>query len=119
MNSKTEEDKTKGTETTGNKKSSQSFGFDDMPGMMNACCMDVNESGNLMGRSCKSFIGAMWWLTLMPLIFAGAALLLGYYLRPESIRVLWMVGWGSVIGIGVLGLISVRILRTKFNFHSK
>ena len=117
MNSQTDEEKSKGTETKSTNKTNQAFSFDDMSRMMNTCCMGRNGSDNMMGRCCKSFIGVMWWFALIPLIFAGSALLLGYYLNSDSIRVLWMVGWGSVVGIVILGMITMRIFWTKFNLN--
>jgi type IV secretory pathway VirB2 component (pilin) len=118
MSSQKYEKKSKGTESkvkTGNKRFSSP---DEMGRMMKACCPGMDGSDNMMARCCKSFMGAMRWLALIPIIIAGAALLLGYYLSPDSVRVLWMVGWGSVIGIAILCLILVRTLRGRFSMRN-
>jgi hypothetical protein len=121
MKSQTDEEKSKGTETNGNTKTNRSFSSDDMTSMMNACCMGGDGSKNMMGsmgRYCRSFMGAIWWFALIPILFAVSALILGYYLSPDNIVVLWMVGWGIALGIGILGLIAMRIFITRFRLSS-
>ena len=121
MNNQKNKEKSRPTESEKDSQTSQSYWSDNMSQMMNTCCMggkgSMNRMGS-MGQCCRSFMKMFWWFALIPLLFAGSALLLGYYLSAESILVLWMVGWGIVLGIGILTLIAIRIFYARFHLPS-
>ena len=60
--------------------------------------------------SCKAKIRYVPWF---PLILGIVFLLLGYFLDPTTIRVLWMLGAGLIVGLGVIGLMAVRSMAAK------
>jgi len=120
VNYHTNEEKAAKKQSEEKSQSSQLFPSGNMMKMMQACCQGGNEASNIsrsMRQCCRPCMGAMRWFLLMILLFAGAALLLGYYLSPDSILVLWMIGWGIVLGFGIVGFITFRILYAKFRFR--
>ena len=117
MNNQAKEERTEHRESEKKGQTSQSFSSRNMMRMMNACCHEEAGSSNTMRsmrQCCRSCLGAMRWFLLVLLLLAGSALLLGYYLNPDSILVLWMVGWGIVFGLGMIAFITMRIFSARF-----
>ena len=53
------------------------------------------------------------YFPLVPVIMGTVFLLLGYFLSPEATRVLWMVGAGLIMGMGLFGLIAINRMAGK------
>ena len=53
------------------------------------------------------------WCPLIPVILGIVFFLLGYYFNAEIIRVLWMIGSGIMIFMGLLCLIMMNIMMRK------
>ena len=64
-------------------------GSESMSGMMTKCCEHAKSA-------CR-------WFPLIPILLAGSAFLLGYYLNPEAVRMLWLTFSGLVILVGIVG----------------
>ena len=67
-------------------------------------CCDGGETPKDMGKcfsKCRYF-------PLFPVVVGTIFLLLGYFLNPEVTRMLWMIGGGLIVGLGLIGLIVIR-----------
>ena len=79
-----------------------------------ACCSTDEESGEgsgWCGEEMPNFMGrcfsAFRFFPLFPVLIGVCFLALGYLLSPETVRVLWMVGAGMFVMMGLFGLIVV------------
>jgi hypothetical protein len=77
-----------------------------------ACCSsdaDRSEGSGWSGEGMPRFMGkcfsACRYFPLVPVIMGAGFLALGYFLSPEAVRVLWMVGAGIIVVMGLLGLL--------------
>jgi flagellar motor component MotA len=59
------------------------------------------------------------WCPLIPLVVGITALLLGYFLDPETIRTIWMIGASLVVLMGICGLVMMGVMKRKFTSGSK
>ena len=68
-------------------------------------CMDD------MKARCGERMKACKWIPLFSVVLGASALLLGYFLNPESVRALWLVISGGVVLVGILGLVLMRSIQ--------
>ncbi len=86
------------------------------------CCPDIGNADSSRfngaemphamakcGNYCRYFL-------LFPAILGIIFLVLGYYLSPEVIRALWMIGAGMVAGMALLGVLAARRMATGNGF---
>lgn len=76
------------------------------PGMFEAmgrCCGSMNQPGD-SGSMMAGCMKMCRWFPLVPVIFGIALLLLGYYLDPSIVRILWLVAAGFIVVLGTFGL---------------
>ena len=86
------------------------FGWQGMPEAMAKCCSGMSKSGD--SRSMMAGCMRMCrWFPVIPVIFGIAFLLLGYYLDPSIIRVLWILFAGLMIMMGTFGLVLMGRIR--------
>jgi len=78
------------------------------------CCSDVSNAGCACSSS-KEWPDAMTscfsycrYFLLFPVILGIILLALGYYLSPEVIRAMWLVGAGMAVGMGLLAALVMR-----------
>lgn len=72
---------------------------------MNAACAKMMEK---MGECpCAK---AIRWLPLVPVLLGVGLFLLGYYLDPGTVRILWLVAAGLVATLGVLGFVVASLI---------
>ncbi|MFC1764892.1 hypothetical protein ACFL6U_22830 [Planctomycetota bacterium] len=78
------------------------------------CCQgfDDTDSGihsdtDMQHSMAKCFSCCRYFL-LAPIILGITFLLFGYYLNPEVIRALWMIGAGMAVGMGLFGALAMR-----------
>jgi len=94
-------------------KNEKNIGFDSCP------CFDEQNEGTSFMKKCmtKCMSGAKWFL-LIPGVILILIFLLGYFLDPEMVRVLWLVITGALIVLGstfyVLMNIWARGLKAEF-----
>ena len=102
MNSESKEEQTRGKTPREKARKERVFWAEGMPKMMAECCRGKAWDGSAnmprtMARCCKPMMRACRWFLLIPIVLAGAALLLGYYLSPVTVRVLWLAISGTVV----------------------
>ena len=89
--------------------------FDSCP-----CFDELEKDKNSKKRSMmKCMKGARWFL-LLPGAFIVVAFLLGYFLDPAALRVLWLIITGALLVIGTTFLIAINFwvkgIRKKSGF---
>ena len=86
---------------------------------MTGCSPDANRMGAFgwraegmpsFMRNCSSMCR---YFPLVPVIMGAGFLALGYFLSPESVRVLWMVGAGIAVVMGLFGLVVVGRIASR------
>jgi len=83
------------------------------------CSTDADSKGAFGWRSegMPSFMGKCFsvfrYFPLVPVIMGAGFLALGYFLSPESVRVLWMVGAGIAVVMGLFGLVVVGRIASR------
>jgi hypothetical protein len=82
---------------------------DSMAETMANCCGDAQteSSGgkNATMSRCSKGMKIFGWLPSIPVLFGVVAILLGYFLSPEGVRILWLIVSGTVLFVGLLGFI--------------
>ena len=68
----------------------------------NMSCCGKRDTGE-MSDCCKSMKGCRWF-PLLPIIFGVAFLFSGYCLDAEITRILWIIGAGLIVLVGLFGL---------------
>ena len=83
------------------------------------CCPDQGETKSASGcgegiaKGMDKCFSKCRYLPLVPIVLGSAFILLGYLLTPAVIRVLWMVGAGLVVAMGLFGLIIAQRIVVK------
>jgi hypothetical protein len=95
------------------------------PELWAECCSDVgNEEPGRFGGADMSSAMAMCFnrcrvFLLFPVILGTAFLLLGYFLSPEVIRVLWMIAAGLMASMALFGAIAMRRIPARSDFPGR
>ena len=77
----------------------------------NSGCCDNKDGENSMARCMAKCRHVPWFPVVLGTIF----LLLGYFLNPEVLRVLWITGAVLVAATGVIGLIAIHRMAASGN----
>lgn len=77
--------------------------------MMANCCVGVSAKGSagmkaMMSECCKK-MKVFRLFPVIPMALGVIAFLLGYFVGGEIIRILWLIMSGTVVLVGLLGLI--------------
>ena len=85
----------------------------------NCPCLDKENVNNKFQNQgmMKCMKGAKWFL-LIPGVIAVLAFLLGYVLRPEYVKILWLIITGSLVVLGTIFYVSMNIMRLKPHMNS-
>ncbi len=77
-------------------------------------CMEGNDEKNDLPKQgmMKCMKGARWFL-LIPGALITLAFLLGYFLEPATLRMLWLVITGTLLTIGAIFYIIMNIWTNK------
>ena len=83
------------------------------------CSPDADSKGAFgwrsegMPRGMGKCFSVCRYFPLVPVIMGAGFLALGYFLSPESVRVLWMVGAGIAVVMGLFGLVVVGRIASR------
>lgn len=110
MNSQNKDEEIRDPKTNGKERKEPWSWPEGMPETMTKCCESMAGGGarsmpSMMTRCCGPMMRACRWFPLIPVVLAGAAFLLGYYLSPATVRVLWLAFSGAVLLMAAIGLI--------------
>jgi putative exporter of polyketide antibiotics len=78
--------------------------------IMPDCCNGIGKADDHRSMMNKCMKGCRWF-PFVPVVFGIAFLVLGYFLNPEIIRILWMIAAGFVILMGILGLLMMSKMK--------
>ena len=93
----------------------------------NICCTSGMDKGKMaeMMEKCRENVGQTSilckcmsrckWCPLIPVIFGIILLLLGHYLDPHIIRILWMIASGFIVLMGIFVFIMMGLFSRKQN----
>ncbi len=111
-------EETQETKSEGKRAESRRCCSEGMPEMMVNWCESMGAGGSrsenrssMMANCCEGMKKACRWMPLIPILLAGVAFLLGYYLDPEIVRVLWLIVSGFVVLMGIIGLTIASTIR--------
>ena len=76
---------------------------------------DFDSDTDMQHTMAKCFSCCRYFL-LIPIILGITFLLFGYYLNPEVIRALWMIGAGMAVAMGMLGALAMRRFASGSSF---
>ena len=91
------------------------------PEQREECCPEIDNaefgcfSGAEMPNVMEKCFSRCWYFPLFPMVLGTILLLLGYFLSPEVTRALWMIGAGTVLGMGLFGLLAMRRIAAKIS----
>ena len=74
------------------------------------CCKSVGGDDNCRSMMNKCMKGCRWF-PFIPVAIGITLLMLGYFLNPEIIRILWMLAAGFVILMGIFGLVMMSKMK--------
>ena len=84
-----------------------------------SCCIPQGDSGRGermdmrdMMASCAAYCR---WFPLVPVVLGAIFLLLGYYLAPQVIRILWIAAAAVAVAMGLLGLVIAGRMARRFS----
>lgn len=86
--------------------------FKDIFKMTSDCCESTSDTDECSSMMAKCMKGCRW-CPIIPVILGTILLLLGYFLNPETIRVLWLILSGVVVLMGLFCLIAMNIISRK------
>ena len=73
--------------------------------------VENNSPGNMMSEMMRHCTTNMRWMPLFPLSIGVALFLLGYFLEPEIVRVLFLIMAAIPIIMGIFGLIIMNRMK--------
>ncbi|MFC1765272.1 hypothetical protein ACFL6U_24770 [Planctomycetota bacterium] len=76
---------------------------------------DIHSDTDMQQAMAKCFSCCRYFI-LVPIILGITFLLFGYYLSPDVIRALWMIGAGMAVGMGLFGALAMRRFATGSSF---
>ncbi|MFC1765497.1 hypothetical protein ACFL6U_25925 [Planctomycetota bacterium] len=86
------------------------------------CCHGIGKTDSgihsdidMQHAMAKCFSCCRYFL-LVPIVLGISFLLFGYYLSPDVIRSLWMIGAGVAVGMGLIGALVMRRFATGSSF---
>jgi len=76
---------------------------------MSKCCENMDKEGvdgmKAMMSKCRSRMKVFRWFPSIPVVVGTILFLLGYFMNPEILRILWLIASGAVVLAGLIGLI--------------
>lgn len=73
--------------------------------------IENNTTGNMMSEMMHHCAKNMRWMPLFPLTIGITLFLLGYFLQPDVVRILFLVLTGIPVIMGVIGLVMMNSMR--------